>query len=96
MSALELAPGSVVTLRHITWPEFESLLTNLGDSRPTRIAYSQETLEIMAPLPKHERVIVLIVDLVKTLLRVQQRPWESLRWSETGLEGHRLPSNERE
>lgn len=28
---------------------------------------------------KHERAIVLLVDLVKSLLRVQQRPWESLR-----------------
>jgi Uma2 family endonuclease len=87
ISALELAPGSLVTLRHITWPEFESLLADLGDTRPTRIAYSQETFEIMAPLPKHERAIVLIVDLVKTLLRVQQRPWESLRSTTFKREG---------
>lgn len=87
ISALELAPGSVVTLRHVTWPEFEALLTDLGDARPTRIAYSQETFEIMAPLPKHERAIVLIVDLVKTLLRVQQRPWESLRSTTFKREG---------
>lgn len=50
ISALELAPGSLVTLRHITWPEFELLLADLGETRPTRIAYSQETFEIMAPL----------------------------------------------
>jgi Uma2 family endonuclease len=87
ISAFELAPGSMVTLRQVSWSEFESLLADLGDIRPTRIAYSQETFEIMAPLPKHERAIVLIVDLVKTLLRIQQRPWESLRSTTFRREG---------
>lgn len=76
---IQLKPGSVVIIPHINWQEFEQILEELGEKRSTRIAYSKETLEIMSPLPQHERAIVVISDLVKTLLRKQQRPWESLR-----------------
>ncbi|MFB2978920.1 Uma2 family endonuclease [Microseira sp. BLCC-F43] len=76
---IQLKPGSVVIIPHINWQEFEQILEELGEKRSTRIAYSQGTLEIMSPLPQHERAIVVISDLVKTLLRKQQRPWESLR-----------------
>ena len=87
VSQIELAPGSVVTMRDVTWQEFEAILNEFDESRSTRIAYSQGTLEIMAPLPKHERAIVIIVDLVKTLLRIQRRPWESLRSTTFKREG---------
>ncbi|GET41722.1 Uma2 family endonuclease [Microseira wollei] len=76
---IQLQPGSVVIIPNISWQEFEQILEELGEKRSTRIAYSKETLEIMSPLPQHERAIVVISDLVKTLLRKQQRPWESLR-----------------
>ena len=76
---LQLRPGSVVAIPGIDWQEFEEILQALGEKRSTRLAYSQGTLEIVAPLPKHERAIVVIADLVKLLLRKQKRPWESLR-----------------
>jgi Uma2 family endonuclease len=78
---IQLHPGSVISIPNIHWQAFEEILEELGEKRITRIAYSQEILEIMAPLPEHERAIVVIADLVKVILRVQRRPWESLRSS---------------
>ncbi|MEM6254573.1 MAG: Uma2 family endonuclease [Cyanobacteria bacterium P01_D01_bin.156] len=71
-------PGSRITVPDISWHEFETILQELGEKRSSRIAYSQNTLEIMVPLPDHERSKVLISDIVKTLLRHQGRDWESL------------------
>lgn len=75
---LQLEPGERVTLQPVSWQRFEEVLTQLGDRRLPRIAYADQTLEIMAPLPEHERSKVLIADLVKLLLKAQKRRWEPL------------------
>ncbi|MEM8605414.1 MAG: Uma2 family endonuclease, partial [Cyanobacteria bacterium P01_H01_bin.121] len=75
---IALEPGSRITIPDVDWREFETILQALGDSRNSRIAYSHKTLEIMVPLPDHERSKVLISDIVKILLRHQGRDWESL------------------
>ncbi|MBF2027691.1 MAG: Uma2 family endonuclease [Oscillatoriales cyanobacterium C42_A2020_001] len=76
---LQLQPGSAVTVSNIGWQEFETLLQELPEHRSTRLAYFRGTLELVSPLPQHERAIVIISDVVKLLLRRAQRPWESLR-----------------
>ena len=76
VSQIELTPGSVVTIPNITWLEFESILQELGEKRRTRIAYSESTLEIMVPLPEHERPKDLISDIVKILLKSAGRRYE--------------------
>jgi Uma2 family endonuclease len=63
-----IQPGNQLLLKDITWPMFENLLTELGESRASRLSYSKGTLEIMVPLPEHEIGKVLIGDLVKILL----------------------------
>ncbi|WP_348918749.1 Uma2 family endonuclease [Adonisia turfae] len=73
-----LEPGSRIIIPDISWHKFESILQELGESRNSRIAYSQNTLEIMVPLPDHERSKILISDIVKILLRRQSCDWESL------------------
>ncbi|MEM8810569.1 MAG: Uma2 family endonuclease [Cyanobacteria bacterium P01_G01_bin.38] len=78
ISKICLEPGSRVTIPDVSWQEFETILQELGESRGSRIAYSQNTLEIMVPLPDHERSKILISDIVKILLRHQRRDWESL------------------
>jgi Uma2 family endonuclease len=78
ISCLCLDPGSTVTIPAVKWSEFELILQELGEDRSSRIAYSQNTLEIIVPLPDHERSKVLISDIVKILLRKQNRDWESL------------------
>lgn len=63
-----IPPGQRVLLKDVSWQEFEDILTDLGESRASRIAYANNTLEIMTPLPEHERSKEVISDLVKALL----------------------------
>lgn len=65
---LSVPPGHRVMLHDVSWQEFEAILEELGAHRAARLAYSQGTLEIRMPLPKHEKAKVIIGDLVKTLL----------------------------
>jgi Uma2 family endonuclease len=76
--SLRLEPGQKVTLEPVTWEEFEHILAELGESRSSRIAYANQILEIMAPLPEHERSKILLADLVKALLKFHKRSWEPL------------------
>lgn len=76
---MTLEPGSTATFQDVSWLDFEAMLHDLGEDRGSRISYFHRTLEIMVPLPDHERSIVLTSDIVKLLLRLQKRPWESLR-----------------
>ena len=63
-----IQPGNQLLLKDITWSMFETLLTELGESRASRLSYSKGTLEIMVPLMEHKVTKVLISDLVKILL----------------------------
>lgn len=76
VSQLQLAPGSAVTIPNVSWAEFESILQELGEKRSARVAYSQGTLEIMVPLPEHEKPKDLISDIVKILLKKTKRRYE--------------------
>jgi Uma2 family endonuclease len=76
VSQLRLAPGSQVTIQDVSWEEFESILLELGEKRSARIAYSHSTLEIMVPLPEHEKPKDLIADMVKILLKKTGRKYE--------------------
>ncbi len=70
VSQIHLSPGSLVTIPNVSWQEFESILQELGEKRSARVAYSKNTLQIMVPLPEHERPKDLISDIVKTLLKM--------------------------
>ncbi|MGJ5676458.1 MAG: Uma2 family endonuclease [Nostochopsis sp.] len=76
VSQMQLAPGSAITIPNVSWQEFESILHELGEKRIARIAYSKNTLEIMVPLPEHEKPKELISDFVKTLLRAMGKRYE--------------------
>ncbi|MBR8840239.1 MAG: Uma2 family endonuclease [Stigonema ocellatum SAG 48.90 = DSM 106950] len=75
---IRVPPGQRILLEDINWQEFEAILNELGEHRGSRVAYSQGTLEIMVPLPEHERTKVIIGDLVKILLDELDIYWESL------------------
>ncbi|MDJ0728815.1 MAG: Uma2 family endonuclease [Crocosphaera sp.] len=75
---IHLNLGSQITIPNLSWLEFEKVLEELGQKRTLRLAYSRQCLEIMSPLPEHERVKILISDLVKIILRVQKKSWEAL------------------
>lgn len=76
ISAIELAPGSMVSIHDVSWQDFETILSDLGEKRNTRIAYYRGTLEIMSPLAIHERPHRIIADIVKAMLDAQGRDWE--------------------
>lgn len=65
---LDVPPGQRLLLRDVSWPEFEAILTELGEHRGSRVAYDQGSLEIMVPLPEHESDKEIISDLLKALL----------------------------
>jgi Uma2 family endonuclease len=77
VSQIQLDPGSVITITNVSWEEFEKILQELGEHRATRIAYSKETLQIMLPLPEHEKPNEVISDIVKMLLKSAGRRYES-------------------
>ena len=78
LQQIRVPPGHRILLEAISWPEFEAIVEELGEHRGTRIAYSKGTLEIVSPLPEHEKAKVVIGDLLKILLDELDMPWESL------------------
>jgi Uma2 family endonuclease len=68
MRQMLLSPGQRVLFKDISWDGFEQILDELGESRGSRVAYSQGILEIRMPLPEHEISKELISDLLKAAL----------------------------
>ncbi|NJL85479.1 MAG: Uma2 family endonuclease [Leptolyngbyaceae cyanobacterium SM1_1_3] len=68
LDQIQIPLGQRIELTNVSWLEFEAILQELGQTRNTRIAYSNGILSIMALLPEHEKAKVLISDLVKVLL----------------------------
>lgn len=68
LKRITVPPGQRVLLTDVSWQEFEAILEDLGEHRAARVAYDNGTLEIMTPLPEHERQKEIIGDLVKALL----------------------------
>ncbi|MEH1819498.1 MAG: Uma2 family endonuclease [Nostoc sp.] len=73
---IDVQPGQCLTLREISWAEFEAILEELGDHRAARVAYYQGVLEIRMPSPEHEVNKELIGDMVKILLDELELDWE--------------------
>ncbi|MDJ0662273.1 MAG: Uma2 family endonuclease [Crocosphaera sp.] len=78
LQQISIPPGQHIVLKSIDWQQFENILIELGESRSSRISYYQEILEIMTPLPEHERIKVILSDLIKVLLDELNMNWESL------------------
>ncbi|MCT7964441.1 Uma2 family endonuclease [Laspinema sp. D1] len=68
INRITVPPGQRVLLQDVSWKEFEAILEDLGEHRGARIAYDNGTLEIMTPLPEHERAKLYITNLVEILL----------------------------
>ncbi len=76
---ITLPPGSEVTLRYQTWADYEAILKGRRDNAAIKVRFNASTQEIflMAPMAGHGRRIDILVDLVKALLRHQNRDWDS-------------------
>ena len=68
LKRLTVPPGQRVILQDVTWDEFEQILLELGENRAARIAYHQGILEIMTPLPEHEKAKLYITNFVEIIL----------------------------
>ncbi|MEQ8753963.1 MAG: Uma2 family endonuclease [Coleofasciculus sp. G1-WW12-02] len=75
---LKVQPGHQLLLEDVSWQQFETILTELGEHRAARLSYSNGRLEILVPLPEHEKAKEIIGDMVKFLLDAQQIVFESL------------------
>lgn len=73
---IDVPPGQRLLLRDVSWQEFEAILDEMGENRASRVAYSGGILEIMSPLPEHEKPKVILGDLVKILLDELGMDWE--------------------
>ena len=85
---LKIQPGQQLLVEDVNWQQFESILAELGERRASRLSYSNGRLEIMVPLPEHEKAKEIIGDMVKILLEARQIAFESL--GSTTLKNERM------
>jgi Uma2 family endonuclease len=78
LNRISINAGQRIYLHDVSWEEFEQILLDLGEKRATRIAYYAGELELRMPLPEHERIKVLISNLLVVLLEELDLPWESV------------------
>jgi Uma2 family endonuclease len=62
-----LPPRSTLLLHDVSWDEYQALLDQLGDAAGFRLSYSDETLEIKMPSPRHEKLKSLFAHLLMAL-----------------------------
>lgn len=85
---LTIPPGTSLVLHNISWAGFEKLLLALGDIRAARITYDRGTLEIMAPLPRHEfykETVSLLVQELADILNIDYEVFGSTTWKRQDL-----------
>ena len=78
LSKIVVKPGQQLLLRDISWGDFEEILSDLGEHRGSRISYSNGALEIMVPLPEHEKHKEIIGEIVRILLDRLEIDFEAL------------------
>ncbi|NJN73928.1 MAG: Uma2 family endonuclease [Limnothrix sp. RL_2_0] len=67
-----------VLLHNISWEQFENILTNLGETRGSRVAYCDGTLEISNPVLAHEYYKEVISCAIQDFADVLETDYESL------------------
>jgi Uma2 family endonuclease len=75
---LKIKPGQQLLLEDVSWQQFESILADLGEHRSARVSYSHGYLEIMVPLPEHEKAKEIIGDTIKVLLDLLNINYDAL------------------
>lgn len=78
LEKIVVKPGQQLLLQDISWQDFEEILEDLGEHRGSRISYSDGVLEIMVPLPEHEKHKEIIGEIVRILLDKLEIDFEAL------------------
>jgi Uma2 family endonuclease len=81
-------PGQQMLLQDISWQQLEKILEEMGEKRAARISSSHGWLEIMVPLPEHEKDKEYIGELVRILLDKIQIDFEP--FGSTTLKNERM------
>ncbi|MBD2254558.1 Uma2 family endonuclease [Nostoc parmelioides] len=81
-------PGQQMLLKDVDWQQLENILEEIGEKRAARISYSYGWLEIMVPLPEHEKDKEIFGELVRILLDTLQIDCEPL--GSTTLKNERM------
>ena len=74
----EIPPGHQALIKNVSWSELEQILEELGETRSSRISYSNGNLEIMTPLPEHEDNKAFISDFVRIILEELGQEYRNL------------------
>lgn len=76
---IAIPPGGEIVLRNQTWADYEALLQSRQDKAAIKLYFNaaQQEIRIMAPLPGHGNRTDTLSDLVKILLRHQEKDWHS-------------------
>ena len=70
IEAIEHLPkGAILRLPHVSWEDYEQLLTDLGDDYHVRVSYAYGWLEIMSPLPEHGEFAEVVQDIAREITR---------------------------
>lgn len=78
-----LPEGATLVVQDISWEDYEQLLEELADRPGVRVTYDEGKLEIMSPLPEHEkckRFIERIIDTLGDELDLNVEPLGSTTW----------------
>ena len=75
---IELAPGSAIRLKEVSWQAYLALLQTLGEDRGARVAYSDRVLEIRMPGQLHESVNRVLTAVISTLAEGLDRDFNNL------------------
>jgi Uma2 family endonuclease len=89
LSQIVLSPGSAMTMSGLSWQHYQLFLAELGDSRATRLAYSDGSLEIRMPSKLHEIVNRLLSKIIFTLaeeLGLEMTDLGSTTWNREDLD----------
>ena len=81
-------PGQQMLLQDVSWQQLENILEEMGEKRAARISYSHGWLEIMVPLPEHEKDKEIFGEFVRVLLDKLQIDFEP--FGSTTLKNERM------
>jgi Uma2 family endonuclease len=89
MPAIISPPEQRVILRNVSWNTYERLVADLRNQSTTRLTYDKGLLEIMSPLPEHEkynRTISLLIEIIAIELGINIENFGSTTFNREDLE----------
>ncbi len=78
MATILNPPSQNTVLHNVSWQTYECLLADFANSSAPRFTYDRGTLEIMSPLPEHERRNRILSLLVEVLAEERNQDIQNL------------------